>query len=64
MNTGKSLDLALGEMENVAGVLKVRGLLCILLFLNLKRRKKQLFVFNDAYIKINHSLRKNPKTKK
>lgn len=58
MNTQKEQVLVPGEMENGAGVLQFRGLLCILLFLNFKRKEKQLLVLKDAHIKINHLLRK------
>jgi len=39
------------ELESVPGVLQFRGILCILLFLNFKRREKHLFVFNGAHTK-------------
>lgn len=39
------------ELENVPGVLQFRGILCISLFLNIKKREKHFFVFNGAHIK-------------
>lgn len=63
MNTGKKWDLALEEMENVAGFLLFRALLSILLYLSFKRREKQLFVLKDAHIKVNRSLITNSKVK-
>lgn len=38
-------------LENVPGVLQFRGILCILLIVNFKRREKHFFVFNGAHIK-------------